>query len=509
MDLAGESCALVKVQLTAKDVGFEGNVIPPVEYKGGEYWVYMTKGSRELRIKHLAVSPAFLPCHVSFADYGISGVEPLTTYVLTLLLGEKMQKLIIDYTPKDAMVLVDSKPYQEDGHLEITLPVGSYNYVIAKKGYSTIEGVAILNKDTPRTIIESLKPEKNSEIVQAPMKQQDSQVNNDKEQERTAQQQALEHQTVSQETKTKVITLKKKFDDVKDNSILGTHTVKKKETIFGICRIYNITVHDLVTANPEMTAPGYELKRGVVLKIPYPQQTQPQISQSEPLSEPQKVVQTSDSQLPSVIQNLINNMVYVEGGTFTMGATSDQKSAHQVTVPSFSIGKYEVTQEEWEAVMGSNPSHFLGPKLPVEHVSMLDCQIFIDKLNHLTGKKFRLPTEAEWEYAAKGGGKSNSYLFSGSNNFSDVAWYHGNSGSSTHDVGQKAHNELGLYDMSGNVYEWCWFQNQDEDTPEGMGSMGVGRGGCWVDKLENCRVSARTRFPSDLSCNLIGFRLAL
>ena len=135
------------------------------------------------------------------------------------------------------------------------------------------------------------------------------------------------------------------------------------------------------------------------------------------------VQKMSESQRKSIIQQLINNMVYVEGGIFTMGATSeqgsdacqDEKPAHQVTLSSFSIGKYEVTQEEWQAVMGSNPSRFKGSKLSVEQVSWNDCQEFIRKLNSLTGKRFRLPTGAEWEYAARGGRKSRGYKYSGSN----------------------------------------------------------------------------------------------
>ena len=157
-------------------------------------------------------------------------------------------------------------------------------------------------------------------------------------------------------------------------------------------------------------------------------------------------------------------MVAVEGGTFTMGATPEQGSyynkserpTHQVTVSSFWIGKTEVTQELWIALMGSNPSYFHSSNLqPVEHVSWNDCQEFITKLNEATGKTFRLPTEAEWEFAARGGNKSQGYKFSGSDNDDDVAWYDSNSGGKTHPVASKAPNELGIYDMSGNLFEWC------------------------------------------------------
>ena len=171
-DLAGQACGLVKVQLAEEGAKFEGNVFGNVEYKTGEYWVYMTQGAYMLRIKH----PKFVPLDVNFRDYGISGVEGKVTYILTLLMGEKMQKLIIDYMPKDAMVLVDLKPYQRGGHLELTLPVGPHDYVIAKEGYTTIEGVAKLNKDNPRRIKEELQLEKGGETVQMPVKQQDSQV---------------------------------------------------------------------------------------------------------------------------------------------------------------------------------------------------------------------------------------------------------------------------------------------------------------------------------------------
>jgi len=232
----------------------------------------------------------------------------------------------------------------------------------------------------------------------------------------------------------------------------------------------------------------------------------------------------SQAEKDRIIQNLINNMVSVEGGTFTMGATAEQgsyvaldvKPAHQVTLSSFSIGKYEVTQEEWEAVMGSNPSHFKGAKRPVESVSWDDCQTFIRKLNQLTGKQFRLTTEAEWEYAARGGNRSRGYKYSGSHDIGSVAWYWDNAGKETHPVGQKQANELGIYDMSGNVYEWCqdWYGDysssaQTNPTGPGSGSYRVYRGGGWSSSARNCRVSSRFGNTPGFGIGGLGLRLAL
>ena len=211
-------------------------------------------------------------------------------------------------------------------------------------------------------------------------------------------------------------------------------------------------------------------------------------------------------------------MTPVAGGTFQMGSTtgdSDEEPVHQVTLSNFSIGETEVTQELWQAVMVTNPSNFKGNKLPVERVSWNDCQTFITKLNQLTGKTFRLPTEAEWEYAARGGNKSNGYTYSGSNTIGDVAWYTSNSSSTTHAVATKAPNELGIYDMSGNVEEWCqdWYGSyssgsQTNPTGPTTGSYRVIRGGSWSSYAAFCRVAYRDSYaPSDTSNNL-GLRLA-
>ncbi|MBO7279020.1 MAG: SUMF1/EgtB/PvdO family nonheme iron enzyme [Bacteroidales bacterium] len=217
-------------------------------------------------------------------------------------------------------------------------------------------------------------------------------------------------------------------------------------------------------------------------------------------------------------------MVFVEGGTFQMGATSeqgsdaydDEKPVHSVTLSDFYIGKYEVTQAQWKAVMGKNPSRFQGDNLPVENVSWNDIQEFIKKLNRLTGKRYRLPTEAEWEYAARGGKKSKGYKYAGSNSIGEVAWYDSNSGYETHPVGQKQPNELGLYDMSGNVWEWCqdWYGNYNSSSqtnPSGpaSGSYRVLRGGSWYRSARYCRVSDRSfNYPSNWYY-FYGFRLVL
>ena len=217
-------------------------------------------------------------------------------------------------------------------------------------------------------------------------------------------------------------------------------------------------------------------------------------------------------------------MIRVEGGTFMMGATSEQrpetlyneKPMHQVTLSDYYIGEMQVTQELWQAVMGSNPSRFKGSNRPVESVSWNDCQRFISQLNKLTGKRFRLPTEAEWEFATRGGKKSNGSKYAGNNNINVVAWFDGNSGNETHPVGQKQPNELGLYDMSGNVYEWCqdWYGSYSSNTqtnpigPE-SGSGRVYRGGSWYYSAGNCRSSHRNYGTPSNSDNNLGLRLAL
>lgn len=233
-------------------------------------------------------------------------------------------------------------------------------------------------------------------------------------------------------------------------------------------------------------------------------------------------------ELDPIIQRLINNMVSIEGGTFLMGGRnhleveSSKMSQHRVTLSPFLIGRYEVTQAEWVAVMGNNPAKHKGDMLPISNISYKQIMVFIEKLNEMTGMQFRLPTDAEWEYAARGGQLSKGYTYSGSNNVHDVAWCGSDANYEAQIVGTKQPNELGLYDMSGNVDEICsdYFSmhtsTADEVDPKGpengynvaYGNNHVTRGGAYMNE-NSCRIALRTGLDEDSHDTLFGFRLAL
>lgn len=233
------------------------------------------------------------------------------------------------------------------------------------------------------------------------------------------------------------------------------------------------------------------------------------------------------------VKGVTFKMILVEGGTFTMGATaeqtgaeSDEKPPHQVTLSNYYIADTEVTQELWKVVTGYSPtskgylwdtSKGIGDNYPAYYISYEDVQSFITQLNALTGVTFRMPTEAEWEYAARGGNKSKGYLYSGSNTIDNVAWYKNNSGSKNHPVATKAANELGLYDMSGNVYEWCsdwgnssYYNSSPLNNPQGpsSGYDRVRRGGSWNCIAAYCRVADRGYSGASYRYDDLGVRLA-
>lgn len=236
------------------------------------------------------------------------------------------------------------------------------------------------------------------------------------------------------------------------------------------------------------------------------------------------------SEVTYVINDVSFKMVFVEGGTFMMGAMDkdeeakeNEKPTHSVSLNNFYIGETEVTQSLWMSVMGENPSNFPGTNKPVESISWEECKDFINTLNNLLSKDlngmlFRLPTEAEWEFAARGGNKSKGYFYSGSNIVGEVAWYVDNSDQQTHIVKQKAPNELGLYDMSGNVWEWCsdwydaeYYSSSPSNNPKGpsSGTYRVIRGGSWGHYDRFCRFSYRGRESAENKGIRLGFRLIL
>ncbi len=315
-----------------------------------------------------------------------------------------------------------------------------------------------------------------------------------------------------------------------------------KQILTTLLLLFSLTISAQTTVvtgpkkKPQTTAPA-KPKPATPAAKPQPKQTpkseskpkpqQPKVNQKPSTPKPAAVRVSYDANSNSIVfGNNRYKMVYVSGGSFNMGATSEQgsdahdseKPAHRVSVSSYYIGQTEVTQALWQAVMGNNPSNWKGDNLPVECVSWNDCQTFIEKLNSLTGRTFRLPTEAEWEFASRGGNNSRGYKYSGSNYLGDVAWYTENSNSKTHAVATKQANELGIYDMSGNVYEWCsdwydsnYYKNSDSNNPRGAytGSGRVFRGGRWYSLARYCRVSYRGYGTPDDRGNYLGLRLVL
>jgi formylglycine-generating enzyme required for sulfatase activity len=300
-------------------------------------------------------------------------------------------------------------------------------------------------------------------------------------------------------------------DNVKERNGLFTGALLKFLTKpnLGIRGILDLTTSEVLHKTSDRQSPArYDKLLGDFVFI----------KSQTPTPQPEVVTPTPSPVKKADLLPYEPEMVFVRGGTFNMGSNdghSNEKPVHSVTLSDFYMGKTEVTQAQWEAVMGDNPSYFKNcPSCPVEQVSWNDIQIYLEKLNKLTGKSYRLPTEAEWEYAAHGGVSSVGTLYAGANDANTVAWNNSNSSSRVHEVATKKANELGIYDMSGNVWEWCsdWFgsytaSNQTNPTGVSSGTNRVLRGGSRVNDPQYSRVAFRNSDTPDYRREDFGFRV--
>ena len=559
MDDVGDPCALVKILLLDGISKVQGNVIGDIKEYSSEKWVYLSKGTKEIRI----IPMHYKPLRVYFPDFGIDGVESKRTYVLDLVIQNMGAEPVdaggnfyaLSVQPKNAVVTIDGvlQPSSSDGEYSAMLPYGTHTYKVEAGGYISKSGSFVVSSGDMTPISVSLLSAMASVSITCPtpavslyvdkkavgnspwsgslkegMHLVEVRKSGYRSQQKTiqlAQQQKLDvtfgelvaiQGNLSVNYKpfgADVYVDGKKLGQsprVFNGLLVGNHQVEVRKDGYATDR-KSVSISEGQTASITGTLVSNAVASSSSNTSGYSSGSSSMASGSNTISIPVK-------------NGISIDMVKVEAGTFMMGATSemkdpydDEKPVHQVTLTNdYYMGKYEVPQALWEAVMGSNPSKYKGDNLPVEKVSWNDCQEFISKLNSMTGRKFRLPTEAEWEYAARGGKRSRGYQYSGNSNISDVAWYDGNSGSKTHPVGTKQANELGIYDMSGNVYEWCldWYgsyssSSQTNSTGADSGSFRVFRGGGWNSDAGCCRSSFRCYVTPDSRYFYLGLRLAL
>lgn len=497
-DLNDKNCALVKVGIGLQGVQFEGNVVGQVVNNVGEYWVYMPQGSRMLKVKH----PYYPPIIVTFANYSMEKLESNRTYELMLTVSggiqsSQTQTLTIKYTPIEATVLVDNKRIKgSDGVAMANFPIGQHSFVVFCDGYESEEGMVKLKASAPSNLQITLSKEAKTALASTMGKE------------------ATNQNSVNSQN----VKFFGKVVDVNGEPIIGAAIKENGTDNWAITDMEGNFFIDAKSPTVTITVlyVGWQSKQ-VELTAGHKEQIT--------LIENKKKESETANSISIPVKDGINiEMIKVEAGTFMMGATKEVKEPYKIELPAhevlltedYYIGKYEVTQALWNVVMDSKYSTNDGDLLPKNYVSWNDCQEFIEKLNKITGLKFRLPTEAEWEYAARGGKKSKRYLYSGSNNVLDVAWYDGNSSNKRHPVGTKQANELGIFDMGGNVSEWCqdlWgqYQNDSQINPLGSsaGTKHVLRGGNYFFDIRICYLSYRMFAESNYKDAFDGFRLAL
>lgn len=557
-----QKCALIKVETTQTGFSFDVGTlgVRDTQQKVGEIWVYVPEGVKRITISHQQLGV--------LRDYDLGQtLKRAKTYIMKLTTGEvhttirqarTSQYVVFQLTPPNAVVELDGELLNtSEGTATKMMRFGTYGYRVNAPDYKPEVGKVTVNDPKNKHVVSvALKP--NFAAVTLTV-DGDAEIWVNGERKGTGSWQGnLGAGTYEFETRKANHRSVSVTRDIQASSEPQTIRLQAPTPILGEADINSSpAMADIyidgkkVGQTPQLieklligehqvriSKQGYQdysatlnVKEGEVAMVS---------TTMKSLQREQTVVEKPSTELADVktspvsdtsgeerkvitVGNVPFTMIRVDGGTFTMGATSEQgsdaydneKPAHQVTLSPYYIGETEVTQALWEAVMGKNPSSFKGNNKPVDRVSWNDCQKFIRKLNQKTGHSFRLPTEAEWEYAARGGKKTQGYKYSGSNTLGNVAWYD-NSGSSTHDVKTKQVNELGLYDMSGNVWEWCqdWkgdYPSSAQTNPTGpvSGSIRVYRGGSWYSDARYCRVSHRNSLTPDYRGVSLGLRLAL
>lgn len=558
MDQNGQKCALIKVETTQTGFSFDAGslgVVKTVQHVG-EIWVYVPEGVKRLTISHQQLG--------ILRDYDLGQtVKRAKTYILKLTTGEVQtivkqartsQYVVFQLTPANAVVELNGELLSTlEGTATKMMRFGQYDYRVQAPDYLPEVGKVTVNDPKQKHVVNvRLKPnfarvtlqvDNNAEIwVNGQKRGEGSWTGNLGAGTYEIETRKAGHRP---QTTTRDIVATEGPQTIRLNAPTPIYGEADVNSSPAMADVYvdgqkrgqtPMLIEQLLVGQHQLrlSRQGYQdysgtltVREGETASVNATMTKQvAQAAPAVPASSTAPAASPSSAGGASrtfTVGGVSFTMIKVDGGTFQMGATKemkkwfgDEKPVHQVTLSTYYIGETEVTQELWQAVMGSNPSNFKGNRRPVEQVSWDDCQEFIKRLNQKTGQHFRLPTEAEWEFAARGGTKSRHTQYSGSSNLNDVAWYEDNSSSTTHDVKTKQPNELGIYDMTGNVYEWCqdWYRGysssaQTNPTGPTSGSSRILRGGDWSTPAGNFAVSIRWYiYPSRRTWNF-GFRLVL
>lgn len=552
-DQNGEVAALIKVVTTQTGFTFDGGALGIVKtiQKPAEIWVYVPRGLKKMTISHPQLGILrnyYLPVTIASAKTYEMILVTGTVETSSVRKARTSQYVVFQMTPPNAFVELDGEVLAtNDGVATKLMKFGTYNYRVQAPNYQAEAGNVTVNDPKNNHVVNvALKPnfssvtlnvDGNAEIwVNGELKGNGSWTGNltagtyvfETKKENHHDSYTTRDITVTPEPQTIFLQAPSPIlgeADINSSPIMADiyidgkkvgHTPQMVSDLFVGQHQVRISKQGYNDYNMTFTVREDEISR-ITAKLEKSKTEQTVVGSNS------GTASVGDNQV-FTIGNVSFTMVRVDGGTFKMGTDNGQgddtgnneKPVHQVTLSSYYLGETEVTQALWEAVMGKNPSYSKGSNRPVEQVSWDDCQVFIQKLNLLTGRKFRLPTEAEWEFAARGGNKAHGYPYSGSFLVKDVAWIDENSGSKTHDVKKKLANELGLYDMSGNVWEWCqdWFGNYNSGrqlNPMGptSGTVRVLRGGSWCSNAESSSVSYRSNSSPVFRYHFLGLRLAL